>query len=196
MIRNKLKITVEQKHFQGNQLEKGKKQSHFPLNMDNYITKRADLSLQIRIVKPTSFMISRKGQSILVTQKQCQLILEEPQHTKKIAARFFRYRIYNDVADYIQKCDRCQRQHVCHLTEKMRCIMFQSHRHVIKQVNLDLCSPPGVVSNRHLIAQIHYFTKWLGPKPIGDRTTLMVATFLYELMCGHCCFNFQINNQG
>ena len=28
---------------------------------------------------------------------------------EKIAARFFSYRIYN-VADYIQKCDRCQRQ--------------------------------------------------------------------------------------
>ena len=28
---------------------------------------------------------------------------------EKIAARFFSYRIYN-VTDYIQKCDRCQRQ--------------------------------------------------------------------------------------
>ena len=28
----------------------------------------------------------------------------------KIAARFFWYEIYNDVSDYIQKCDRCQRQ--------------------------------------------------------------------------------------
>ena len=47
----------------------------------NYITKRADLPLQIRIVKLTSFMISTNGQAILVTQKQCQLILGEPQHT-------------------------------------------------------------------------------------------------------------------
>ena len=28
---------------------------------------------------------------------------------EKIAARFFWYGIYNDVADYIQKCDCCQR---------------------------------------------------------------------------------------
>ena len=42
-------------------------QSVFPLKMDNYVTKRADLSLQRRIVKSTSFMISAKGETILVT---------------------------------------------------------------------------------------------------------------------------------
>ena len=88
MIWKKLKITVEQKSFQRDQLEKGKKhildgpQSGFPLKMDNY--KSIDLSLQIRIVNSTSFMISTMGQVILVTQKQCQLLLGEPQHKKKL----------------------------------------------------------------------------------------------------------------
>ena len=59
-------------------------QSNFPLKVDNYITKRTDLSLQIRNVSSTSFMISTKVQAILVTQKQCQLILGEPQNTKKL----------------------------------------------------------------------------------------------------------------
>ena len=86
MASKKLKITVEQKPFQRDWPEKGKKQilnelqSDFQLKMDNYITKRAELSLQIRIVKLTPFMISTKGQAILVTQKQSQLILGEPQH--------------------------------------------------------------------------------------------------------------------
>ena len=52
--------------------------------MDNYITKKTDLSLQIRVVKSTSFMISTKVQAVLVTQNQCQLILAEPQHTEKL----------------------------------------------------------------------------------------------------------------
>ena len=82
MIWKKL-ITVDQS-FQRDWLEKGKKQSDFPLRMDSYITRRAELSSQLRIAKSTSFMISTKGQAILVTQKQCQLILGEPQHTKKI----------------------------------------------------------------------------------------------------------------
>ena len=73
MIRKKLKINLEQKPFQRDWLENGKKQildkpqSDFPLKMDNYITKGADLSFQIRITKSTSFMISAKGQAILVT---------------------------------------------------------------------------------------------------------------------------------
>ena len=90
MIWKKLEITVEQKPFHRDFLKKGEKQvldelqSNFPLKMDNYVTKRADVSLQLRIVKSTSFMISTKDQAILVTQEQCQLILGEPQHIKKL----------------------------------------------------------------------------------------------------------------
>ena len=68
------------KIFQRDRLEKGEKQilaepqNDFPFKADNYIPKRADLSLQISNVKSTSFMISTKGQAILVTQKQCQVI--------------------------------------------------------------------------------------------------------------------------
>ena len=75
-----MKINVKQKPFQRDWLEKAKKQildepqSDFSLKIDNYITKRADLPLQIRIVKSTSFMISAKGQVILVIEKQFQLI--------------------------------------------------------------------------------------------------------------------------
>ena len=58
-----------------------KPQSDFLLKTDNYITKRAELSLQIRIVKSTSLMTSTNNQVILVTQEKCQLILGEPQHT-------------------------------------------------------------------------------------------------------------------
>ena len=67
--------------FQIDWLEKGEKQildkpqSDFPLKMDIYVTEKADLSFQIRNIKSTSFMISTKCQAILVTQKQCQLIL-------------------------------------------------------------------------------------------------------------------------
>ena len=71
MIWKKLKITVEQKPFQRDRLEKEKildeLQIDFSLKMDNYMAKRVDLSLQLRIVNPTSFLISTKGQAILVT---------------------------------------------------------------------------------------------------------------------------------
>ena len=76
--------------------------------MDNYISKGAQLSLQIRIVKSTSFVISTIVQAILVTQKQSQPAhLARTPTYEKIPARFFWYRIYNVAVDYTQKCDRC-----------------------------------------------------------------------------------------
>ena len=89
---------------------------------------------------------------------------------EEIAARFFWYGIYNDVADYIQKRDRCQR--------------------------LSFCCLHGVDGYHHLIVCIDYFTEWLEAKPIRDKTGLTVATFLYEFMCRHGCFKVQVNDQG
>ena len=48
----------------------------------------------------------------------------------------------------------------------------------------------------HLIACIDYLTEWSEAKPIRRKTALTVATFLYELMCRHACFEVQINYQG
>ena len=67
--------------------------------------------------------------------------------------------------------------------------------HIMKQVGLDLCSLPDVNGYRLLIVYIDYFTKWLEAKPIRDNTVLTVATFLYEVMFHHGCFEVQINDQ-
>ena len=78
---------------------------------------------------------------------------------EKIAARFFWYGIYSDVSDYIQKCDRSQRQTSLppNVKNEMHGVPVSSH--VIKQVGLDLCSLPEEDGNRHLFVCIDYFTK-------------------------------------
>ena len=95
---------------------KGKKQSDFTLRMDSYITRRAELSSQIRIAKSTSFMISTKGQAILVTQKQCQLILGEPQHTKKILLVSFHIKFTTMLRTTYKNVIVVKDKIVCHLT--------------------------------------------------------------------------------
>ena len=161
--------------------------------MNNYITKKADLSLWIRIVK-SSFMIYAKGQAILVFQKECRLILREPQHTKKLLQVSFG--IFNDVLDYIQKCDRCQRQSslLPNLKSKMHNVPVSSHVMKLVGLDTDICFLREVDGYRHLIVCIDYFTKWSEAKPTRDKTVLTVATFLYELMCRHGCFEVQIND--
>ena len=62
---------------------------------------------------------------------------------EKITGRFFRYGIYNDVADYIQKCDRCQRQSSLPPNVRNKMHSVPGSPHVMKQVGLDLCSLLG-----------------------------------------------------
>ena len=112
---------------------------------------------------------------------------------KKIAASFFWYGIYNDVADGIQKWERCQSTLPPNVKNKIYSVPVLPH--VMKQVCLDICSLPDTCY-RHLIVWIDYFTKWSEAKPIRDKITLTVATFLYELMCRHGCFEVQICDQG
>ena len=115
---------------------------------------------------------------------------------KKIAARFFWYRIYNNIADYIKKCDRCQRQSSLapNVKNEMNSVLVSPN--VMKQVALDLCLFPEVDGYHHLILCIDYFTKSSEAKPILYETALTVATFLYERIFRPGCFEVQINDQG
>ena len=92
--------------------------------MNNYITKRADLSLQIRIAKSASFMISTKDLAILVSQKQCHLILRESQHTKKLLHVFL-------IWDLQQPC---QRQSSLPLNVKIEVHSVPVSPHIMNQV--------------------------------------------------------------
>ena len=170
MIWKKLKITVEQKPFQRDQLEKGKKQildepqSGFPLKMDNY--KSTDLSLQIRIVNSTSLMTSTKGQVILVTQKQCQLLLGEPQHTKKLMHASFDMGFTTVLRTPYKNVIVVKYKVV--VKNEMHSVTVSSH--VMKQIGLDLRSLPKMDDYHHFIVFIDYFIKWPDAKPIRDET--------------------------
>ena len=115
---------------------------------------------------------------------------------EKIAAGLFWYGIFNDVLDYIQKCDRCQRQSslLPNLKTKMHNVPVSSHVMKLVGLDTDICFLREVDGYRHLIVCINYFTKWSEAKPTRDKTVLTVATFLYELMCHHGCFEVQIND--
>ena len=137
------------------------------------------------------YVYSQKMTMVVVTQKKYELILEQPQYTTKNPARFFWYGIYNDVEEYIQKCNRCQRQTTLPPNVKNEMQSVPVSPHVMKQVCLNLCCLPKVDGYHQLIICIDYFTKWSEDKPIRDKPALTVATFLYKLMCRHNCCEVQ-----
>ena len=135
--------------FERDWLENGKwqildkPQSDFPLKIANYITKRPEFSLQIRIVKSALFMIPAKNQAILVTQKQCQFILGEPL-IRKNCCTFLLIWDSQRCSRLHKNCDRFQRQ--SNLPPNIKNEIHSvpaSLQHVKKQVGLDLCSPWG-----------------------------------------------------
>ena len=127
---------------------------------------------------------------VVVTQKKCELILEQSQYTTKKPARFFWYG-NNNVEEYIQKCNRCKRQTTLppQVKNEMQSVPVSSH--VMKQVCLNLCCLPEVDGYHQRIICIDYFTKWSEPKPIRDKPALTVAAFLYKLMYRHNCCEAQ-----
>ena len=57
---------------------------------------------------------------------------------EKIAPQYFWYGIYNNVANYIQKCERCQRQHSLPPNVKSEIYSIEVSPHVMIQDDLDL----------------------------------------------------------
>ena len=178
MIWKKLKITVEQP-FQRDWLGKGIKQildepqNDFPLKTDNYITNRAELS-----------------------QNQCQFILGQSQHPKKLLQVSFDMGFTTMLRTTYKKCKRCRRQSSLPPNIKYEMHSVSLSPHAKKQVGLDLCSLPEVNGYRHLIVCNDYSTKRLEANPIREKTALTAATFLFKLTCRHSCFKVQVNCQG
>ena len=113
------------------------------------------------------------------------------------SARCFWYGIYEDVSNYVQKCNGCQKQRSLspNVTNELHSVPVSPN--VMKQVGADLCSlPEGEDGCCHLIVCIDYFSKWTEAKPIKDKTAVTVVQFLYELMRRHGCVEIQINDQG
>ena len=105
---------------------------------------------------------------------------------RKVSSPFYWYAIVNDVADYIKCCDKKK------LKKNWRILLF-SQRWWNK---LGLIFAAYQVWMHLRIVCIDYFSKWSEAKPIHDKSTSIVAQFLYELICRHHCFAVQINDQG
>ena len=73
------------------------------------------------------------------------------------------------------------------------------HRDLTLKVKAELHNvpvPSQVDRYKYLIVCIDYFSKWSEAKAIGDKDSITVAQFLYELISRHGCFDTQINDQG
>ena len=66
---------------------------------------------------------------------------------------------------------------------------------VINQIGVDICNLHEVDGYCCLVVCIDYFSKLSEAKPRKDKKATTVSQFLYELICRHCCFSIQNNDQ-
>ena len=115
---------------------------------------------------------------------------------QKISERFYWHGMVDDVKNYIQTCQKCQKQGkiIKKISPELQSIHVDSN--VMQQVGVDICNLPEINGYKHLIVMIDYFSKWSEAKAVQDKTASTVARFLYEMICRHGCFKTQINDQG
>ena len=97
----------------------------------------------------------------------------------------------DDVKNYIQTCQKCQKQGkiIKKISPELQSIHIDSN--VMQQVGVDICNLPEINGYKHLIVMIDYFSKWSEAKAVQDKTASTVARFLYEMICRHGCFKTQ-----
>ena len=110
--------------------------------------------------------------------------------------RFFWHGITKDVTDYINSCDACQHVQSKRIMLKPELQPISVPEKVMSQVGVDITSLPEAGGLKYLIVLVDYFSKWIEAKALADKSATSVATFLFEVMCRHGCFQTQINDQG
>ena len=115
---------------------------------------------------------------------------------QKIMQRFFWFNIIDDVANFVKRCDSCQRQGKLQNTNAPELQSVPVPTAVMKQIGIDICNLPEVDGFKHLVVCIDYFSKWSEAKPVKDKLACTIASFLYEVICRHGCMKIQINDQG
>ena len=102
-----------------------------------------------------------------------------------------------DVRKYVATCTQCQKGSTRFAKVAAELHTIPVPNKVWHQVGVDLCSlkvtPDGFVG---ICVVADYFSKWVEAKPIKSKSSVEVATFLYELICCYGCPSIQINDQG
>ena len=63
------------------------------------------------------------------------------------------------------------------------------------QIGVDICSLHGVDGFKRFVVLRHYFSKYLEPKFIKDKSASTITQFLYEIICRYGCMKIQITDQ-
>ena len=106
---------------------------------------------------------------------------------RRIKIRYYWPQMYNDVRNYVQTCNECQRRGKNHRSEPLHPIKVGQP---FDRLGIDLVGPFPVTArgNTYIVVATEYLTKWPEARAIPDSTAASVVTFFYEdIICRHGC---------
>jgi len=114
----------------------------------------------------------------------------------KINKRFYWPQMYEDIRQYVQKCDACQRRGRSKKNNLLHPIPVHSPFY---QIGIDIVGPlPRTQRNKkYIVVAMDYLTKWPEARAISEATAEKVAEFIYEqIICQHGCPQIILSDRG
>jgi hypothetical protein len=106
---------------------------------------------------------------------------------EKIKKRFYWPQMFEDIKNYVQSCDSCQKRGRASRIEPLHPIPIGQPFH---RIGIDYVGPLPVSSkgNKYIIVAMDYLTKWPEAKPVRHNDAKTTVQFVYEdIICRHGC---------
>jgi hypothetical protein len=115
---------------------------------------------------------------------------------RAIGERYFWPQMGDDIKQYIQSCDACQRRKPAMKTEPLHPIKVGQP---FDRVGMDLVGPLPLTEkgNQYIVVVTEYLTKWVEAQALPDAKAASVVPFFYEdVICRHGCPKELLTDQG
>jgi ribosomal protein L21E len=114
----------------------------------------------------------------------------------RLKDKYYWNQMFDDIKEYVQSCDSCQRFGKPKRTEPLHTIPVGQP---FEQIGIDIVGPLPVTprGNRYIVVAMDYLTKWPEAKPLTNATAEAVAQFIYDdIICRHGAPTVLISDQG
>ncbi|CAB4438745.1 unnamed protein product [Rhizophagus irregularis] len=114
----------------------------------------------------------------------------------KIRKRYYWPQMYENIREYVQSCDACQRRGKSRSNQMLHPIAVHGPFY---QVGIDFVGPLPITSqgNKYIIVAMDYMTKWLEAKAVPVATAEETSQFIYEdIICRHGCPEKLLSDRG
>ena len=115
---------------------------------------------------------------------------------QKIKSCYYWPQFYNDIKQYVEACDECQRRGRSKKNNELHPIPVNSPFY---QIGIDIVGPLPRTQRgkKYIVTAMDYMTKWPEARALTEATAQKVADFIYEqIICTHGCPQIILTDRG